>query len=824
MATWIVSILISLLVALSLLGQQVLPVSAAPDTLYLHDSAAGGAWYDVDWSYRKKITIYASQVSADLNYFPVLINQSSDAELAANAQADGGDILFTSANGTTKLDHEIETYVPGTGELVAWVEVPSLSGSVNTVLYMYYGNATVADQWNINGTWDEGGSNDFKGVWHLNETVTDEQQTSGTHTDSTSNGNDGDQNNNDDVPGQIANGQDFDGTDDYIDVSSFTGITGYPLTISVWSAATTGSNGSFRAAGTVGLADDQYYGIGWDDVTGSPEMVARNTSFEDMTGGVVGLDTWTHLVGVFESATDRRFYVDGSLANSDTVSVPEVTNPNIFQMGQILNSSDGFMQVDEVRISSGVRTLDWISTEYNNQKTPSSFYGLDSAETPGVTPAGREMNTTLGSGAATSIFDSTDDEAYWYTELTYPTGGDDASIAAGDYTLKMYFDQLPSTSGWWNTSYKYRQPLTVTAGSTAVPSGYSLTVTVDHAALVAAGTSQADGDDLRVLYWNGSWVELDRALDDGSSWGSASTSIWIQTQAAIAASGTDANYYIYYGNSGATSPPANKSNIFLFWDDFESETIGTVPSSWTEKDPSFDWSVQVDPTDGANQVLRARNVSDNYVYTTNNLGAYDTELQARILGQSVDPSVALAHRYNGAEPQSYRARQRTAPSEFHIWKRSGNCSLDSSAFTFPADTWVIQRARATDSGSDVALDYRTWEESTPATFAQVNATDSGAAPGCSQPVNQAYERIGIYASESAEDLFFDDVRVRLYVSPEPTSGLSAEEPLPSVEITVSVHHTKSDGTDPQEIITSSTIIIDGTTADPYPLTIGSGDA
>ncbi|MFQ5923287.1 MAG: DUF2341 domain-containing protein, partial [Anaerolineales bacterium] len=437
---------------------------------------------------------------------------------------------------------------------------------------------------------------------------------------------------------------------------------------------------------------------------------------------------------------------------------------------------------------------------------------------------GEDMNITAGTGAATKLFNTAAQTADWFTDITYPTGADDATIAAGAYTLNMYFNTLPSASGWWNTAYDYRQQVTVTAGSTAIPSGYSTLLTFDHAALVAAGKALNTGDDLRVLFWNGgSFVELDRALDDGSSWDNASTSIWFKTQAAIAASGTDTNYYLYYGNSGATGPPANKSNIFLFWDDFESETIGSVPSAWTEKDPSFDWSVQVDPTDGTNQLLRARNVNDNYVYTTSNLGAYDTELQARIYGQSVDPSVALAHRYNGAEPVSYRARQRTGPSEFHIWKRSGNCSLGSSAFTFPANTWVIQRARATDSGSDVVLDYRTWEEATPSTFAQVNATDAGAAPGCAQLVNQAYQQIGIYASESLEDLLFDDVRVRLYVTPEPTTPLSAELPLPSVDITVSVVHTKADGTDPQPITSASTTI-DANTADPLALGLGSGAA
>jgi hypothetical protein len=89
------------------------------------------------WQYSKKITILASEVAADLTNFPVLI-KTTDADWADTlnsgnvAQADGGDILFIAGDGTTKLDHEIERYDETTGELVAWVEVRSLSGSQDT--------------------------------------------------------------------------------------------------------------------------------------------------------------------------------------------------------------------------------------------------------------------------------------------------------------------------------------------------------------------------------------------------------------------------------------------------------------------------------------------------------------------------------------------------------------------------------------------------------------------------------------------------------------------------------------------------------------------
>ena len=74
-----------------------------------------------------------------------------------------------------------------------------------------------------------------------------------------------------------------------------------------------------------------------------------------------------------------------------------------------------------------------------------------------------------------------------------------------------------------------------------------------------------------MVYWNGlSWVELDRMLDPGSSWNSASTRLWFQTQAPIGASSSDSDYYIYYGNAAAGAPPANPASIFFFYDGYES--------------------------------------------------------------------------------------------------------------------------------------------------------------------------------------------------------------------------------------------------------------
>ena len=53
--------------------------------------------------------------------------------------------------------------MPSTGQLIAWVSVPTVSASSDTVIYVYYGNGSAANQQNPTGVWDS----NYEGVWHL---------------------------------------------------------------------------------------------------------------------------------------------------------------------------------------------------------------------------------------------------------------------------------------------------------------------------------------------------------------------------------------------------------------------------------------------------------------------------------------------------------------------------------------------------------------------------------------------------------------------------------------------------------------------------------
>jgi hypothetical protein len=132
-------------------------------------------------------------------------------------------------------------------------------------------------------------------------------------------------------------------------------------------------------------------------------------------------------------------------------------------------------------------------------------------------------------------------------------------------------DVESSSTNWYDANWQYRKFINITTSSAAVPSGYTVSLTFDHASLVNLGKSRADGNDIRVAYLSGSdWEELDRMLDPDSSWNRNSTRIWFKTQAAIPAFSSDNNYFLYYGNKFAGLPPTNSSNVFFFYDGFES--------------------------------------------------------------------------------------------------------------------------------------------------------------------------------------------------------------------------------------------------------------
>lgn len=122
-----------------------------------------------DFDQWKIITIHESEVAgaSDLNDFPFLFS-ITDSELATIANGgflthpNGYEILFTNADGTQILDHQIERYDSFTGTIVAWVRT-DISATMDTKLRIYFGDASISTDGSSATVWDS----NYKGVWHL---------------------------------------------------------------------------------------------------------------------------------------------------------------------------------------------------------------------------------------------------------------------------------------------------------------------------------------------------------------------------------------------------------------------------------------------------------------------------------------------------------------------------------------------------------------------------------------------------------------------------------------------------------------------------------
>lgn len=154
------------------------------------------------------------------------------------------------------------------------------------------------------------------------------------------------------------------------------------------------------------------------------------------------------------------------------------------------------------------------------------------------------------------------------------------------------------TGAWWNTNFPYRYKISIAAGASALATGYSVALDeFNHASEVAGTHSLANGNDVRVVYWNGSaWIELNRVLDSQSSWNTAGPQIWFKTQAAITLGATDDNYYIYYGDLAAGTPPADENQVFALFDGFTGSSVSSV---WTNSGATVSAGVLTVPVGGS---------------------------------------------------------------------------------------------------------------------------------------------------------------------------------------------------------------------------------
>jgi len=355
-------------------------------TLSPQGRVAGVSWFNQNWNYRTPITIDHTKVDADLTDFPVLINSTNSDWADVNhggyvAQSNGNDILFTDSNGV-KLSHEIEEYDNTTGKLVAWVKIPTLSSSVDTTIYMYYGNASAPNQQNPSDVW----SNGYVGVWHLGETSDIFYDSKGNYNGTASN-----------ITyaqlGKIGKAAEWNGNNSRINVGDVTQLNSVSeFSLSFWMNQDVLDEYDFIFSKRLDSSNyiivetntDGYFKI-WIENGGG-----TNRGYFDYSV-VVNAGEWEKVAIIYNgsAATNSekiKVYINGQLQNlvfagtipSALADLSTATTDIGFSTASTTRSFDG--RFDEFTLSSVIRSAEWISTEYNNQNSPSTFYSLGSGE------------------------------------------------------------------------------------------------------------------------------------------------------------------------------------------------------------------------------------------------------------------------------------------------------------------------------------------------------------------------------------------------------------------------------------------------------------
>jgi len=489
------------------------------------------------WSYRRKIVVSHTQVSgtSTITNFSMLINSTlSDWKTVSNGgkvgNDSGYDFVFTASDGTTKLNHEIESYASTTGQLIAWVNTGTqgLSPTTDSVFYVYYGNSSATlTEANPTAVWDS----NYAGVWHLNDNAANT-----TVTDSTSNADNLTdlQNTNSSATSTAMFGATsfyFNGTTSPATYATGTKSNLLFLNNFTWSGwvydATSTGNHTIIELGTGTNLINLYR----TDASHGRTAILAKTGYGNMAHGVTAVpdNTWTYVVVTKDNASPQNvnIYINGVLDNYATSTYAYGT-PTSFNLGVCLSvncNSPWLGQLDEMRIASTTRSSDWIKTEYNNQSAPSYFYvfgGQEAQSSSALTP-----NDSTSGSAVPWLSSGTVNSGTWLyrKRIAIPH-----SLVSGTSTLSSFPVLVSNTFTDWKTTAN------------------------------GGGVGNANGYDF-VFTDSGGQTKIPHEIESYAST-TGQLIAWVKTNVSPT---TDTVLYLYFGNSSATLTEANPTGV---WDTY----------------------------------------------------------------------------------------------------------------------------------------------------------------------------------------------------------------------------------------------------------------
>ncbi|HLK66747.1 MAG TPA: malectin domain-containing carbohydrate-binding protein [Bryobacteraceae bacterium] len=346
------------------------------------------------YSHVRGIVIDHTKVAnTDQANFPVLIT-GTYSYLATTANggqvqsANGYDIVFsTDLAATQLLNFDRASYNPATGAVAFWVQIPNLSHTGDTVIYLSYGNSSVTSSLaNPAAVWspstDVSGTPNanFHGVYHLVESA-------GPYADSTKYGNTSTaalSSYPTIVTGPWSTAQSFSSgqgirlTQALLNGNGFTNST---ASFSYWMKSSGQSGGD-----GYGAAIDNRGGFGNPGLTSGIRSNGSTTLYRNNSGSGASVDSpsaltdgnW-HLVHATLDGTSGILYVDGAAVGTTPGYTNNFSSSVYTSLGVDTQGNNEYLNtvlIAEAHITQTKLSPDWIATEFNNQKSPSTFYTI----------------------------------------------------------------------------------------------------------------------------------------------------------------------------------------------------------------------------------------------------------------------------------------------------------------------------------------------------------------------------------------------------------------------------------------------------------------
>jgi hypothetical protein len=383
------------------------------------------------WSNRVQLAVDHTRVTGVLTNFPVMVHISSTSgtnganisHVFGTVSANSQRIAVTTGDGTSQCYVEIVGWDTASNQAWLWVKVPSLSSTVDTILYLYYdnGKSNNIDYVGLTGSipaqnvWDD----NFVAVWHLAQNG---NGTSAEFVDSTGRHNNGQGGSGfgygtptlttSSTPMGVA--QSFNGSNNCIrvpDADAFSVTTTGQMTVSAWMSPSmlnqpTSTGGYTRWLGKSALGAHEWQFVYYDQSYSNRSQWMSYYNYNasggigagDYSTGSFPVNSWVYITGTSTSTSSsqgieyiyRNAGVHSGNADSwQSYGMTYANGPTPVTIGTGWLGCGNFFagRIGEVRVSNVTRSTAWIAASYYSESDKLISYGTPETGTAGIPPA-----------------------------------------------------------------------------------------------------------------------------------------------------------------------------------------------------------------------------------------------------------------------------------------------------------------------------------------------------------------------------------------------------------------------------------------------------